>query len=98
MKKLSKIRYRDLYIFSFLMMVYGLSLDSPINIYQGLLKIVSSPSILVSDYMQIGGIGASFINAGFMLFISLVFAEKSGAALTGALIAGMFALTGFSFF
>lgn len=98
MKKLSKIRYRDLYVFSFLMMVYGLSLDSPTNIYQGLLKIVSSPSILISDYMQIGGIGASFINAGFMLFISLVFAEKSGAALTGSLIAGMFALTGFSFF
>lgn len=38
------------------------------------------------------------MNAGFMLLISLIIAEKSGAAITGALIAGLFTLTGFSFF
>lgn len=98
MKKLSKIKYLEFYIFSILLMVFALFLDSPINIYQGLVKILTSPSILVSDYMQIGGVGASFMNAGFMLLISLIIAEKSGAAITGALIAGLFTLTGFSFF
>lgn len=98
MKKLSKIKYLEFYIFSILLMVFALFLDSPIQIYQGLVKILTSPSILVSDYMQIGGVGASFMNAGFMLLISLIIAEKSGAAITGALIAGLFTLTGFSFF
>lgn len=98
MKKLRKIKYLEFYIFSILLMVFGLFLDSPIEIYQGLVKILTSPSILVSDYMQIGGVGASFMNAGFMLLISLIIAEKSGAAITGALIAGLFTLTGFSFF
>ena len=98
MKKLSKIKYLEFYIFSILLMVFALFLDSPIEIYQGLVKILTSPSILVSDYMQIGGVGASFMNAGFMLLISLIIAEKSGAAITGALIAGLFTLTGFSFF
>lgn len=98
MKNLSKIKYLEFYIFSILLMVFALFLDSPIDIYQGLVKILTSPSILVSDYMQIGGVGASFMNAGFMLLISLIIAEKSGAAITGALIAGLFTLTGFSFF
>lgn len=98
MKKLRKIKYLEFYIFSILLMVFALFLDSPIEIYQGLVKILTSPSILVSDYMQIGGVGASFMNAGFMLLISLIIAEKSGAAITGALIAGLFTLTGFSFF
>lgn len=98
MKKLSKIKYLEFYIFSIIMMAYGLFLDSPYGIYQGLLKILTSSSILVSDYIEIGGMGASFMNAGFMLFISLFFAEKSGTPITGALIAGLFTLTGFSFF
>ena len=71
MKKLSQIKYRDFYIFSLILIIFGLSLDSITDIYRGIINIVTSPSILVSDYMEIGGLGASFVNAGFMLLISL---------------------------
>lgn len=98
MKKISKIKYRDFYIFSLLLIIFGLSLDSVSSIQKGIIEIISAPSILVSDYMEIGGLGASFVNAGFMLFISLILAEISGAIITGALVAGLFTLTGFSFF
>ena len=98
MKRLNNIRYKDFYTFSLILILFGLFLDRPKDILAGLIKIVSSPSILLSDYMEIGGLGASFINAGFMLLISLFLAEKSGAAITGALVAGIFNLIGFSFF
>lgn len=67
MKKLSQIKYRDFYIFSLILIIFGLSLDSVTDIYRGIINIVTSPSILVSDYIEIGGLGARFINAGFML-------------------------------
>lgn len=98
MKKLSQIKYRDFYIFSLILIIFGLSLDSITDIYRGIINIVTSPSILVSDYMEIGGLGASFVNAGFMLLISLFLAEKSGAVITGALVAGIFNIIGFNFF
>ena len=98
MKRLNNIRYKDFYTFSLILILFGLFLDRPKDILAGLINIVSSPSILLSDYMEIGGLGASFVNAGFMLLISLFLAEKSGAAITGALVAGIFNLIGFSFF
>lgn len=98
MKKLSDFRYKEFYIASLIMVLFGLFLDSFTNNINGLIKIISSPSILISDYMEIAGVGASFINAGLMLLFSVFISNKSGARLTGAHIAGLFTLTGFSFF
>lgn len=98
MKKLSDFRYKEFYIASLIMVLFGLFLDSFTNNINGLIKIISSPSILISDYMEIAGVGASFINAGLMLLFSVFISNQSGARLTGAHIAGLFTLTGFSFF
>ncbi len=98
MKKLSNFEYKDFYIASILMIVFGFSLDSLPNNIEGLYRIITSSGILVSDYMEIGTVGASFINAGLMLLLSVILSEKAGARLTGALVAALFTLTGFSFF
>ncbi|WP_073997925.1 DUF1576 domain-containing protein [Anaerococcus urinomassiliensis] len=98
MSRLSDFRYRDFYLASLIFVLFGLSLDSFTNIYQGIINILTSPSVLVSDYMEIGGMGAAFVNAGLMLVFSAFVADKSGARLTGALISGLFTVLGFSFF
>lgn len=98
MSRLSDFRYRDFYIASLIFVLFGLSIDSFTNIWQGLINIMISPSILLSDYMQIGGIGAAFVNSGLMLFLSIFISNKSGARLTGAHISGLFTVLGFSFF
>ena len=98
MRTLSDFRYRDFYLASLIFVLFGLSLDSFTNIYQGIINILTSPSVLVSDYMEIGGMGAAFVNAGLMLVFSAFVADKSGARLTGALISGLFTVLGFSFF
>lgn len=69
------------------MVLFGLCIDGFSNNINGLIKIISSPSILISDYMEIAGVGASFINAGLMLLFSVYISNKSGARLTGAHIA-----------
>lgn len=98
MRTLSDFRYRDFYLASLIFVLFGLSLDSITNIYQGIINILTSPSVLVSDYMEIGGMGAAFVNAGLMLLFSVFIADKSGARLTGAHISGLFTVLGFSFF
>lgn len=98
MNRLSDFRYKEFYIASFIMIIFGFSIGDFTDNIDGLINIMSSPSVLISDYMEIGGIGASFINAGIMLFISVLISNKSGARLTGAHIAGLFTVAGFSFF
>ena len=98
MRTLSDFRYRDFYLASLIFVLFGLSLDSITNIYQGIINILTSPSVLVSDYMEIGGMGAAFVNASLMLLFSVFIADKSGARLTGAHISGLFTVLGFSFF
>ena len=98
MRRLSDFRYRDFYLASLIFVLFGLSLDSFTNIYQGIINILTSPSVLVSDYMEIGGMGAAFVNAGLMLFLSVFVSNRSGARLTGAHISGLFTVLGFSFF
>ena len=46
--------------------VCGMLLQPPGDIVRGLYRIVTDPSVLVSDYLEIGGIAATFINAGLL--------------------------------
>jgi hypothetical protein len=68
------------------------------NLAEGLLQILSSPSLLLSDYMVIGGPGAALVNAGLVGLIGLALVAGSGAALTGSGIAGIFSMAGYALF
>lgn len=98
MNGLSDFRYRDLYIFALSLIVFGLFASPISDIGPGIVSISKSPSVLISDYIEIGGIGASFINAGFMTLLAVILAHRAGARITGAILAGVFIVAGFSFF
>jgi len=72
--------------------------DTPIKILEGMVKIVSSRDALITDYFELGGYGAAFFNAGFVLLMGylLIVAEK--AAFTGLTMAALFMNAGFAFF
>ena len=59
-------RYDAIFIFSILAMSVGFLFDSPKEILDGYINILKSPSHLLTDYMAVGGIGATFLNAGFL--------------------------------
>lgn len=91
-------RYDAIFIFSILAMLIGLFFDSPKEILDGYIKILQSPSHLLTDYMAVGGIGATFLNAGMLMLLASFVLWRRKQLLTGPIIAALFTLFGFSLF
>lgn len=55
-----------------LLILFGLAFifDTPKNVFLGLIEILKSPSVLISDYLRIGGLGASLFNVAGTLLIT----------------------------
>ena len=84
-----------IYIF---FIITALILDSPIEILRGLKHIVLSPDILISDYVEIGGIGAALFNSALTSMFSLFLLVFIGVKPNGSTIMSLWLITGFSFF
>ena len=79
--------------------VFAFIVDTPANIVSGLIKIMTSRSVLVTDYIALGGIGAAFVNSAISgLFFLVVVAVVCKKEPDGMIIAGMWLTTGFAFF
>lgn len=68
------------------------------EICAGCIKIITSPANLITDYIELSNVGATLMNAGIMLLVSLIMIKANGAKINGILIAAMFTVTGFSLF
>lgn len=84
-------------LFSFFILC-GSFLQSPEEIIQGLYNIVTDPSVLVSDYLAIGGIGATFINAGLLGIMCTAIVMKMDMKPNGSIYLALFCVFGFAFF
>lgn len=91
-------------IFNFLLL-YGLLLTClPILIYppetiiDGMVKIIHSPSNLISDYVEIAGAGAALTNSGLLTLLSLFILRKYRHYFCPLTISIIMMLSGFSFF
>ncbi|HHU03192.1 MAG TPA: DUF1576 domain-containing protein [Christensenellaceae bacterium] len=93
-----KYRYRIMYLYSVLVIFAGLFLGSFREIIDGILKIIVSPSILITDYFVLCGIGASLVNSGTLMLLSTLIAQISKARMSGSLIAAIFTVGGFALF
>ncbi|HHT25315.1 MAG TPA: DUF1576 domain-containing protein [Clostridiaceae bacterium] len=79
-------------------MILGFVLDTPSNLWRGITRILLSSSILTTDYLAVGGVGAALIhNACFMLLL-LVIVLLSRTKLTGIIMVHIFMPVGFAFF
>lgn len=78
-------------------LIMGLVVDGP-SIPQGLIKIYSTPSQLLTDYYAVGGIGAALWNSAFIIFTCLLLIRFSGSKFTGTVIAGVILCSGVAFF
>ncbi len=83
---------------SLLVLLSGFLFDSPRDIWAGLGRILRSPSVLLSDYIAIGGPGAAFVNCGLMMALCLVIARACGAGMNGPALAAVLMVGGFSLF
>lgn len=73
-------------------------IDTPINIIYGLKNIILSPDILISDYVEIGGVGASLLNSALTSILSMILLIIIGVKPNGSTIMSLWLMTGFAFF
>ncbi len=93
-----KLPYVLLIAFPILLVVTGLMLEPLPTIGTGLVEIVASPSVLLTDYLQVGGPGATLVNAGLLGILSVVLMYGAGAQVNGPFIAAVYTVVGFAFF
>ncbi|MCL2627585.1 MAG: DUF1576 domain-containing protein [Oscillospiraceae bacterium] len=72
--------------------------DTPLAIYEGFLRIISSRSILVTDYLEVGGVGATLVNVAIVGLSSLMMLISSRIKPSGAIIMALWLTAGFAFF
>jgi len=89
-----------LLVFPVLFFIFGILMSIVENesVLKGIKEIVLSPTILLTDFLEIGGIGAAFINAAVIGFFNLYLLKKFKMRINGLLIAAFMTVLGFSFF
>ena len=93
-----KTKYRTMYLYALSLVVIAFIFNSPSEIFNGLMAIISSKSILLTDYLELGSIGSTFFNSGLLMVLFVSIAKKSNALMNGPLIASLFTVAGFAFF
>ena len=93
-----KEKYHSMILLALVVFLSGFLFNTPLEIIDGLLKLVQSPSILVSDYFEIANIGAALVNAGILMLVSLTIAHLAKANMNGPVIAAVLTVGGFSLF
>jgi hypothetical protein len=81
-------------------LIFGIltSFKEGINVFEGLYDITQSPSILLTDFLKVGGVGASFVNAALVGFFNIYLLKRFKMRINGLLIAAVMTVIGFSFF
>jgi len=73
-------------------------LDTPNNIFPGFYKIILAPDNLLTDYLEVGGFGATLLNVSLISLMNIFILYKLELKLSGTVIAAVFTSIGFSFF
>ncbi len=81
-----------------LFLVAGLLWQEPAKLFRGLLKINVHPSLLLSDYIEIGGLGAALWNAALVMLGQLLVLRLCRIPLAGIHLAVVILVGGFSLF
>jgi hypothetical protein len=90
-------------IFPCIFMIYGIfvtasTYSSFSDVIKGFRDILLSPTVLLTDFIKVGGLGVAFIHAAIIGFLMLLLFKYYKLRINGLLIAAFFTVIGFSFF
>lgn len=85
-------------ILPILFLVMAFVMDTPSNISSGLHKIFLTPGVLLTDYIEVGGISATLVNVSLLTLVSILILYKLKVNFNGMAIASLYMLAGFGFF
>jgi len=78
--------------------IIALFLESPIQLISNYIKINTSRSVLVTDYVALAGLGATLVNAAVSCLFCLFLLVRNRTAPNGKVVAALFLTIGFSLF
>jgi hypothetical protein len=90
--------YILLFIFPVALIIVGLSLLPLDMVLKGLSRIVTVHSLLLTDYIAVGGLSPALINAGLCGLIAALLVLFNRINVNGPFIAAVYTVTGFAFF
>lgn len=90
--------YGIVFIICALFIAFAFWIDSPAQVAEGYLKINLSRSVLVTDYIALGGIGAALLNSAISGLMFLFLLIRCRQAPTGIIVASLWTTMGFSLF
>lgn len=94
----NNIKYFILIVYASSFIIFGLLIDRPSEIIKGLYNIIKEPGVLITDYIAIGGIGATFVNSGLLTLIVILILYGLRMDINGRAMAAIFFIAGFSLF
>lgn len=85
-------------VFALGLILTGFLLDAPKNILPGLETILRSQDVLITDYIELAGPGAAFVNSGLVTLISLGLMWTFREPMNGSCIMELGLMAGFALF
>lgn len=86
------------FVLPVLLLVAGVWVDPPRTIATGLWRIITSPSVLLTDYLEVGGRGATLVNAALCGIVSCLMVLLFRLDFNGPFIAAVYTVIAFAFF
>lgn len=99
-----KVENTSNYVFSMLTMiaiagcVFGLFIETPAKAIEGLYAIIMSSDALITDYVEVGGLGGAFLNAGLVMSIAILIQKILKLPFSGMSVACTTLMFGFALF
>lgn len=81
-----------------ILFILAFVLDDVQQLFSGYLSILKHPSVLITDYLEVGGLGATLFNVATILLINMIMLSVLKIKMSGPVFAGIFTIAGFSFF
>jgi len=104
MEKRHKLLSREYLPFTFMLainmcfLITAFIVDSPGNVLNGFLQIIQSRSILVTDYIDVGGIGGTLFNVSIVGTFTVLMLIRLGVKPCGVHLMALWLSIGFAFF
>jgi len=92
------VKYIIMTTYAVLFIVIAFLFNTPVEIMKGLRDIIISTSVLITDYMMIGNIGAAFFQSGLLMLSVLIIGKINKVHINGSFIAVLFTTGGFALF
>lgn len=92
-----KTKYLVLLIFPVTCFFLAFIFNDINGVFSGLLKIILHRDVLLTDYIEVGGMGATLLNVSLLTLINILFLWIMKVKLSGIHIAAIYTIAGFAF-